>query len=375
MSLIKTVLFLVLLSLFLISCGGNSDTLQVRNIRLEDGPYTTFFDDPGPVYNVTAEWDENRVDLRYQLAADTVDEDNFRVTRFESPDGYTFQPVAKPGETARMVYLTEAEDVAWRDLDLLQAFTANDFIFVLQNTTSSEYTDMVYLPGGEFNMGSRYHRDELPVHPVVLNPFYMDKFEVTVAEYREFCKATNREFPRQPDWSGLRHPVVNVSWFDANAYAKWKGKRLPTEAEWEYAAKSGVKDYKFSWGNRNPEGKLGGNIADEAVRAEKPRWAIWKRYFDGYIYSAPVGSFKSNELGIFDLTGNVWEWCQDWYDVQYYEKSPQQNPGGPAEGSHKVLRGGSWNYGPKDIITSRRQRFRPRVTLDYIGFRCVKDLP
>ena len=180
--------------------------------------------------------------------------------------------------------------------------------------------------------------------------------------------------PEQPYWNDDQHPVVNVSWNEASAYAKWKGKRLPSEAEWEYAARGGSKGYYYSWGNVKPYRKRGGNIADEAILAEKHNWTIWKGYYDGFVFTAPVGSFIENKFGLYDMTGNVWEWCADWYSDDYYAVSPKINPQGPETGRHRVLRGGSWNYGPRDIYTTRRMRYRPDVTLNYIGFRCASDV-
>jgi len=197
--------------------------------------------------------------------------------------------------------------------------------------------------------------------------------ETQEKHFREYCQKTRRVMPKQPFWNDEIHPVVNVSWIEANQYAKWAGKRLPTEAEWEYAARSGSIGNYYDWGNVRPFRKKGANIADEALRTEKQFWRIWKGYYDGFVYTSPVGSFYATLFGLHDMTGNVLEWCGDWYDEQYYAQSPADNPKGPEKGTHRSIRGGSWNFSPRDVLTTRRFHYRPDVKLDHLGFRCVKD--
>ncbi|MFH0992109.1 MAG: SUMF1/EgtB/PvdO family nonheme iron enzyme [bacterium] len=184
--------------------------------------------------------------------------------------------------------------------------------------------DMVYVDGGTFTMGSNDYDDEKPPHQVTVRNFSIDKYEVTVAKFKQYCQATNRSMPAAPSWGwNDNDPVVNVSWEDANAYAKWAGKRLPTEAEWEYAARGGNKSRGFKYAGSDDENTVAWNTNNSGSKVH------------------PVGGKYPNELGIYDLSGNVWEWCSDWYVS--YPSGSQTNPTGSISGQNRVLRGGSWN--------------------------------
>jgi len=273
-----------------------------------------------------------------------------------------------------------------------------------QEPKQKEIAGMAYIPTGSFMMGSNEgDDDEKPLHEVYVEEFYMDKYEVTVAQFKQFVDATGYKTDAEKDgWSvtvtgtsgdqkqginwrydiegkvigsdRMNHPVIHVSWNDAQAYAKWAGKRLPTEAEWEYAACSGSKGYKYSWGNSDPVAKKSGNIADETAKRRDTDWPIWSGYDDGYVFTAPVGSFDPNDFGLFDMTGNVSEWCADWYDANYYASSPKQNPKGPAIGIHKVLRGGSWGNNPNYLRCAIRVSGNPSNRRFDLGFRCAQDV-
>jgi formylglycine-generating enzyme required for sulfatase activity len=182
----------------------------------------------------------------------------------------------------------------------------------------------------------------------------------------------NPGFPQTDD-----HPVVCVSWNDAQAFLHRLSRkpektfRLPTEAEWEYAARSGGKRYKYSWGNGSPSG----NIRDEALKRAYPQAkGQWQGYDEGFVYTAPVGSFSPNELGLYDMSGNVWEWCQDWYEQDYYARSPKDNPAGPGSGEYRVVRGGSWSAVPRGVRAANRNRGWPSDRVCGVGFRAAFPL-
>ena len=246
---------------------------------------------------------------------------------------------------------------------------------------------MVLIPAGEFQMGStdsEGDNDELPVHTVHLDAFYIDIFEVTVGQYKEFVEATGYLssgagfFNLAPtDW----HPVVGVTWHDAMAYATWAGKRLPTEAEWEKAARGGLADKKYPWGNTPPDGTQC-NFAD--MNAAQLEWANLN-IDDDYAQAAPVGSYPPNGYGLYDMGGNVREWRLDAWDADFYENSPRQNPfaGGNLEDvvanfetitTERVTRGGSWWTPPDFLRVAFRNENSPLASYINDGFRCVKDI-
>jgi formylglycine-generating enzyme required for sulfatase activity len=221
---------------------------------------------------------------------------------------------------------------------------------------------MVLVPAGEFTMGSNLGEDEKPARRVYLNAFYMDKFEVTVGQYARYLEVTDMEEP--PDWNLMnqpqhqRRPVVNVSWEDAVNYCKWAGKRLPTEAEWEKAAR-GTDGRIYPWGNEAPT-RLHANYG--------------RKEWDNHQALTPVGSFEEGKspYGIYDMAGNAWEWVFDWYDHDYYKKGSKKNPIGPAKGEGKVVRGGSWLYVPEFLRSAHRFDAHPTNRLFGYGFRCAK---
>ena len=278
--------------------------------------------------------------------------------------------------------------------------------------------ETVTVRGGTFSMGQSdpdiggagTSKDEQPVHSVTVSNFNMGKYEITVAQFKAFIdddgyktdaekEGTSRiynysknqwEDVKGVNWkcdaegnirpqSDYNHPVIHVSWNDAVAYCTWlsrktsKKYRLPTEAEWEYAAGNGSRHTKYSWGNGDPSGKNGGNVADE-VAAKKFNFTrnetnIFMNYDDGYAITAPVGQYNANDFGLHDMTGNVWEWCSDWYSS--YGSSAVSNPTGAVTGSYRVGRGGSWRNAPQRCRVANRGNNEPADRGNGLGFRVV----
>ena len=251
--------------------------------------------------------------------------------------------------------------------------------------TADGESNMVLIPAGEFQMGQNgpfgthgVSPDEGPRHTVYVDAFYMDRYEVTNAEFKKFLDANpewqkGNKFPNDEtylgNWEGNTYPEgqgnhpVNVNWYAAMAYAKWAGKRLPTEAEWEKAARGGMKGQKYPWGNSiNP------SMANYEVNSS----------------TVPVGSYAPNAYGLYDMAGNVQEWCLDEYQVDFYKDSPKRNPIAGADNitdivnnhknvkSPRVLRGGGWVFGPDHVRVSNRWKLSPGDSSHTAGFRCVK---
>ena len=303
------------------------------------------------------------------------------------------------------------------------------------------------IPGGSFKMGSsrdeidllplddwffkRWQKErmyrESPTHAVTISrPFYMSAHEVTVAQFRSFVRATRYKTTAETDekggfgwkdglwiqstefnWRNVGfeqsddHPVGNVSWDDALAYCQWLSKeenalfRLPTEAEWEYACRAGTHSW-FHSGDRDETLKLVANIADQSLsrQAEIVEWG--RPWDDGFAFTAPVGRFQPNAFGLFDMHGNVWEWCQDWYGIEYYKNSPESDPQGPElaeleaaaviEAKEKnwpnprkqyhVFRGGGWdNYPGFCRSADRYSSHSPKIRSQWAGIRLVREIP
>ena len=231
-------------------------------------------------------------------------------------------------------------------------------------------------PAGEFEMGDHFgegQSDEHPVHTVYLDAFYMDETEVTNDRYKAFVEATGHRVPyhwENPGPAGQlikpHFPVVYVSWHDAMAYAKWAGKRLPTEAEWEYAARGGLVGQRYPWGN-----EVSHDHANYSGEAERDQW----------YWPAPVKSFPQNDYSLYDMAGNVWEWCLDEYDRDFYATSRRNNPVAgrliPLEDDFhnlrdpRVWRGGAWDSGPTSLTVSNRFKADPDLRVLTTGFRCI----
>jgi len=241
---------------------------------------------------------------------------------------------------------------------------------------------MVQIPGGSFIMGcvdgdSQCDNDEKPAHRVTLNSFYMDVHEVTVAEYSQcvsagVCKAARAEtnvlaeFYNSNHADRENHPVNGVSWNDAHAYCNWRQKRLPTEAEFEYALRGGSQGYIYPWGNNNTPPQGFGNYADKTYSQRFPKASkeSFRNYTDGYVGTSPVCSFTRNVYGLCDISGNVWEWCADWHN----------NLQDPTAGDFRTSRGGGFVSGLADRLrASFRGYIGPGIENTDVGFRCVRD--
>ena len=225
---------------------------------------------------------------------------------------------------------------------------------------------MVLIPAGEFTMGRtkltsddkttmrpQVLLDDRPDHKVQISAFWLDKTEVTHAAYEKFLSATSRKPPyhwaRKP---AGEVPIYNVDWDDANSYCAWVGKRLPTEAEWERAARGGLDSVSYPWGDK----------AD-------PKAAL----YNVQTGAGPVAKHPPNAFGVYDMAGSVSEWTADWFEREYYAKSPHENPKGPDTGMYKVIRGGAWSDSAARITVFFRNWVRPNQRTPNLGFRCAKD--
>lgn len=235
---------------------------------------------------------------------------------------------------------------------------------------------LLLIPGGSYRMGSqRGYAEERPVHTVPVNPFYMDEKPVTNAEYLAFCEDTGRPHPDSPRWADCPHyfedypdhPVVNVSWEDAAAYAAWAGKRLPTEAEWEYAAAGGLDAPLYPWGDEAPDGTRA-NFADK--NSDFP----WKdpAQDDGYKYTSPVGSYSPNGYGLYDMAGNVAEWVEDWF-FDYADTQHDTEKFKDGWGGSRLCRGGCYHSTANDLRIARRRQLLAGSPQEGVGFRCAAD--
>jgi len=255
---------------------------------------------------------------------------------------------------------------------------------------------MVRVPIGTFKMGSSFvenkrhlkkcrkydkscelwwFNDEYPDRLIFLDSYWIDIHEVTNEKYLKFVLATGHRFALDETcetdkcregnlWQGAsfpprinRQPVTQVSWYDADAYCRWRGKRLPSEAEWEKAAR-GPSGNLYPWGSGSPKKR-----------------ATYGRKWRGVFTMTDVGTYSQGAslYGLYDMAGNVWEWVDDWYDLKYYNWGRKKNPRGPAEGEFKVVRGGSWVNHPDTLRSSFRRWSQPEVRFNDTGFRCAKE--
>lgn len=224
------------------------------------------------------------------------------------------------------------------------AFLFFPFFPIFNNAFSNT---MVLIPSGSFLMGGGSETDQIPIHEVFLDSFYVDIIEVTQKEYEKVMGFNPSKY------IGVDLPVESLDWFEANDYCQKLGKRLPTEAEWEKAIRGNAKT-KFFWGNKMND-----------------KFSWFKGNSGGKTHA--VGTRIPNSYGIYDMSGNVWEWVNDWYDKNYYKNSPYSNPQGPKSGKFKVQRGGSWSNIADYHASSYRMVYGPEGKDEFNGFRCAKS--
>jgi formylglycine-generating enzyme required for sulfatase activity len=226
--------------------------------------------------------------------------------------------------------------------------------------------EYVWIPAGSFQMGcvpgdNECDEDEQPRHAVTLSRgFWMGSTEVTAGAYERFTASQGLPMPPAPDfnpgWQLKDHPIVRVTWDQAQAYCAWIGGHLPTEAQYEYAGRGGVEGAKYPWG-------------DAASHRDANYQGVEGP--DEWEYTAPAGTFPANPFGVHDLAGNVWEWTADWYRDWFYAHSPETDPQGPEHGVERVLRGGSWFNVPRVLRISDRFKYVEAAEDNSLGFRCV----
>lgn len=280
-------------------------------------------------------------------------------------------------------------------------------------TSRATGMELVRIEPGEFFMGSPEGEtdrdaDETRHRVRITKPFYLGKHEVTIGQFRKFVTAKGYKTEAESDGEGGYgfdetsgkfegrlpkytwkntgwaqtddHPVVNVSWNDAVAFCEWLSKqegveyRLPSEAEWEYSCRAGSTN-RFAFGEDEKDLAKFGNVADGTAKAKFTNYDFSKaiKARDGYAFSAPVGNFRANAFGLYDMHGNVFEWCGDRYDADYYKASPLEDPKGPAGGSHRVIRGGCWGDSPLFCRSANRYWYAPESRLNRLGFRVLRS--
>jgi formylglycine-generating enzyme required for sulfatase activity len=263
--------------------------------------------------------------------------------------------------------------------------------------------DFAAIPDGVFIAGSTTTAENVASSancPINVHSFALAAHETTFYEYDLFCVATKRQKPSDNGWGRGSRPVVNVNWLDVVEYCNWRsrregltafytittdtdevtcnwsanGYRLPKETEWEFAAGNGTVHTRFAWGNDFPTTRSGGNVADETVKSKFPDWQVFAGYSDGFTYTAPVGSYPCNNFGLYDMTGNVWEWCWDTYDENYCRSGHgKDDSSGSSLKSERMLRGGSWGSFPKDCNVNNRFHNNPNTRNFSTGFRLAKN--
>jgi formylglycine-generating enzyme required for sulfatase activity len=319
---------------------------------------------------------------------------------FSSDNGvsYDLSPVSVTGDVNVAITPGTGKQIIW---NAAADYPGNLWPQVVPKVIASDGTvlsgEMVFVPAGNFTMGSTVYSNEQPVHTVYLNGFYIDKYEVTNAQFKSFIDAggyTTQAYWSAAGWAartsggwtlpyywtaGTYHsgtawpnfPVVGVSWYEAEAYANFAGKRLPTEAEWEKAAR-GTDQRTYPWG----EGVDGSRANYWGSGDPYDNSSTPVGFYDGRLHPSPLFQTTNSPsfYGAYDMAGNVWEWVADWYGA--YPSGPVSNPTGPLTGSYRVLRGGAWGINTYNLRSAYRINYYPNNRIYYIlGFRCARTLP
>jgi len=338
---------------------------------------------PPEVTNVVAQQVGQQVEITYDL----LDRDGDLMTvslRVSSDGGSNFDlpVISAEGEIGGGISSGIGKTIVWRVGQDVPDFYSTDVVFEVVAddgvrppeliTWEKDGSEMAPIPAGSFEMGDAMNEPEdwmkrsKPMHTVQLDAFYMDVNEVTVGQFKKFLDQSGYSYVR---WNSFlaayspsdEHPMVFVNYYDARAYATWAGKRLPTEAEWEYAARGGLVGKRYPGGD-----EISHDDANYLGTGGKDKWGV----------HAPVGSFNANRYGLYDMAGNVYEWCMDWYSEDYYSKSPAENPSGPSTGQYRVVRGGYWRSLPNRLRVAHRSYYLPgNGENSTIGFRCVSARP
>lgn len=390
--LYKFILFLIIINSSIYSQDSNKETIPhpFLNYKFPTNLGIIEFLNDNPVINITEK-------LNQAMVNDTACRNKFTIYPYKALDGYKKPKGIKTlKDINRKVcdFLIEKLNIEFlvagnvidsmhisfriiRTVDVLDVYnknlngnnTAEIIQKIIDVLTEKLSETMVLVEGGNYLMGSdiensqiiqndsiksaRYDEDESPIHNQIVKSFFIDKYEVTVKEYKKFCEQKNRDMPDAPEWGWVDdNPIVNVSWDDAKAFAEWAGKRLPKEFEWEFAAKGGNKSKNYSYSGSN-------NLNEIA-------WF----YPNSNNTTHTIGQKNANELGIADMSGNVWEWCEDSY--HFYGKT--EEPGTKNFTASKVIRGGSFKDDPITLRVCNRSRYYPLNKADNIGFRCAKDV-
>ncbi|MDP6961511.1 MAG: SUMF1/EgtB/PvdO family nonheme iron enzyme [Dehalococcoidia bacterium] len=335
---------------------------------------------PPEVTNVVAQQVGQQVEISYDLI--DRDGDLMTVSLLVSSDGgsnFDLEAKSLEGEVGEGIANGQGKKIVWQVAVDIPDLYGTNFVFEVvaddnvgpraELVLPTDGASMALIPAGSFEMGDHLDgmSNALPVHTVELDAFYMDVHEVTVGQFKQFVNQSGYNYNRWNDVAqyspGDDYPMVYVNWNDATAYANWVGKRLPTEAEWEYAARGGLEGQRYPWGN-----ELTHDNANYTGTGGIDQWDK----------CSPVGSFAANGYGLYDVAGNVLEWCADWYAENYYSNLPVNNPLGPDSSPQgwRVLRGGGWDNSGNSLRMAYRHGNDPSARYNYRfrGFRCVLGL-